>query len=162
MDYYCGNEVPKIIDEIKSHGIGYFLTLEYSLQNNRDIALALVCSHHRGLKYVPQHFKNDFDMVLEATNHFKQSFEHASDELKDNYDLLILIIPKDPVSFEWASHNLQNNRQLIELFIENISQEYKSWYFYKECVEKLKIFQENDWLDKHVPIHQAKPKPKKF
>lgn len=162
MDYYCGTEVPKIIEEIKAHGIGYFITLDYSLQTVREISLALVSSHHRGIKYVPERFKNDFDFVLEATNHFKQTFQYASDELKNNHSLLMLIIPKDPEAFEWASNNLQNNRQLIELFIEHISQEYKSWYFYKECVEKLKIFQENDWLDKNVPVHQVKPKSNKF
>ena len=69
---------------------------------------------------------------------------------------------QEGTSLNYASKELQNNKKLLELSVNNTHMAYHVGDFYKECVKKLKILNEQEWLNSNLPINNTPIKARKF
>lgn len=64
-----------------------FKSASKTLQNDKDVALAVVKKTGRVLKYASKMIRNDKDIVLAAVKQDGFAFEYASQELKNDKDI---------------------------------------------------------------------------
>ena len=91
-------------------------SLNRSLLDNRDFALKSVQSNGNMLHFVPDEYKDDEVIVLEAIKTKCSALLHASDRLKDNIHVVSTACLKNRGNYHFASIRLQNYLPLLIRF----------------------------------------------
>lgn len=155
-------ELQNIIKKIQREGLNFFKKLPPELQSNKDVALVAVTKSGWCLEYVSEELKNNINIVMAAVSYSGYTLEYASDRLKNDKNVVTRAVSKHPMSLESASESLQNDKELLEIFLNSPSVETQS-SFYKQCLTRFKILQEQEWLEQNTPFQPlVKIKPKKF
>lgn len=119
-------------------------------------------------KDLPEKFRDNKKILLEAINEQSWAFEYASQRLKKDKEVVIRILEngEDIKSFEFASDELQNDKDLLELLekksfiVTNWKGEALNWY--KEKMELLANIREQEIMSTSIIVSNKVSKKNKF
>jgi hypothetical protein len=112
------------------------------LDINKEVALILVKSHGYLLCRLPEHFKDDEDVILEAINSYAFSLNYASKKSKDNKKLALAAVKLKPDMLEVISKRLCEDKEVV---LEAVKVDGKAVNYAP-----------NLWSDKEVMLEAAK------
>lgn len=137
-----------------------------NFRNDFDIVMLSVSKNGNSLEFSSENLKNNYDIVLAAITQNGNSLQYASNEMKNNKKIVVIAMKHHKNNFKYASELLRNDQELLENYIElylkdtSITNKIVESSFYKECVNKLNVIKENQWLEKHIPINDSEPNHK--
>jgi hypothetical protein len=138
---------------------------------NRDVLMAAIsCDNHRisSLIFAPNHFRDDKEVAKYAISKNVYALSYISDRLKDDdeiFDMSINYGYSVLINFSMRIQNKRENLEKLKKFhMEKDSSEgdnlslYKTKYFnwYKEKMEILKNYEENDCMKTMIDIDVKK------
>lgn len=112
-------EKNEAIEKIKL-GIVNYESLFTSLKNDRDVVLSAVKYERNGFQKIPIEFKDDEEIVLEATLKNPENLKYASDRIRSDFEYAKKLIKIYPQTYQYISHDLIQKLELLLLAIENI------------------------------------------
>ena len=91
----------------KKHHLHFYLVPKDAL-SNEEIIFGCLSINSMILKYLPEHLKNDKNIVEYAIKQNYNSFEFASDELKGEKQFIKQIVELTPKAIKYASDGIKN------------------------------------------------------
>lgn len=132
-----------------------------NFRDDFDIVLVAVSKNGISLEFSSENLKNNYEIVLAAITQNGTSLQYASNELKNNKKIVVFAMNQHQNNFKYASELLRNDQELLESYIDlylkdtSITNKIVGSDFYKECLYKLNIIKENQWLENKIPINDS-------
>ena len=87
---------------------------------DKDEALKIVQENGLELENLPDEFKKDYEIVLEAVKNYGSALEHADYSLKKDKEIVLEAVKKDPLTIKFADISLRKKIDPSFLFSETI------------------------------------------
>ena len=72
-------------------------------------ALKIVQESGRELENLPDEFKKDYEIVLEAVKNHGSALEYADDSLKKDKEIVLIAVKQDTSALQYAADNIKKN-----------------------------------------------------
>lgn len=93
------------------------------IKENKPLVLNILSSNGYSFRYLPDDWKNDFEVAKAACEHNSNAYEHISDELKGNRELLLAAISQQFGSageaLMHASDELKADRDIAKIAVRS-------------------------------------------
>ena len=145
-----------VLEFIKKNWKKYLYQIDNSLKYNKEFLLKLIKINGRHYKFIPEIFKDDEELLIEAIKTFPYCLIYTSKKNKNNKDIILQIYKYSHFVqtniLQYVSDELKNNKDFVLEVIKNNINDFK--YISKELKNDkdfiLKILKKNGLLLRFV------------